>query len=156
MSSVQWPTPPPPPSKPLVPPPGAPLEQRRGMVEKTQAFQARVHCIEGVLPAVGFGNATQEIAFPVWFLERPSFVTGWQLDDGQTLDPGNFPQVHVGVAQWVLHTPIPKVSYYVGAVLAVSVTSGRENQKIIIHYQAQGKSLRSPKADATGSVDTVL
>lgn len=153
---MEWPTPPPPPrpATPLLS--GAPLQRRRGIIEKTQALQSRSHCVEGVLAAVGSGNATLPIAFPVWFLQRPSFVTGWQLDDGQTLEPDNFPQVHVGVAQWTMHTPIPNVSYFVGAVLVVSVTAGKDDQKIIVHYQAQGLALRSPKADATGSVDTVL
>jgi hypothetical protein len=154
--SLQWPTPPPPPSQVPAIPSGAPLEQRRGIVENTQAFQARVHWVTGTVPAVGAGNATKEISFPVWFLDRPAFLTGWQLDDGQTLEPNNFPRVSIGVAQWTLHTPAPHVSYYVGAVLAVSVTAGRADQKLIVHYQVQGMALRSPKADATGSVDTVL
>ena len=152
---MEWPTPPPPPRSSL-PSIGAPLQRRRGIVAKTEALQSGSHCVEGVLQAVGAGDATLPISFPVWFIDRPSFVTGWQLDDGQTLEPGNFPQVHVGVAQWTLHTPIPRVSYYVGAIIVVSVTAGKDDQKIIVHYQAAGLALRSPKADSTGSVDSVL
>lgn len=135
---------------------GAPLQRRRGIVEKAQALESRVHRIEGTLKTGGLGNGSVEVAFPVWFLDRPSWSDGWELEPSQALEVNNFPQVHVGVASWIMHTPIPHVSYYVGAVLAVLVTAGRGDQKLIIHWQAQGKALRSPRSDTTGSVDTVL
>jgi hypothetical protein len=105
---------------------------------------------------IGLGTATAEITFPVWFLERPGFSSGWELQDGQVLDANNFPAVHVGVARWVLKTPVPHASYYTGALLVLNVTAGKADQKFTIHWQAEGLCLRAPKADSSGSVDTVL
>jgi len=153
-----WPTPPSPPANRLNSQAARlaqALEQRRGVVERGQALASRVHRLQGFLDLVGTGVATFDIAFPVRFLEMPAMTSGFSLADGEVVDVFSMPSVSIGVASWKLLRPIATVTYWVGATLAITVT-GRNAQKLTAHWQAEGKCLRGPTTDSTGSVDGEL
>ena len=153
---MAWPTPPPPPRPAGRGLSARPFEQRRGQVQRAEAMRSRVHRIQGFLDLNGLGTGTQEVAFPVWFVERPSYSQGWELADGEVLEANNFPELHSGVLRFVINTPLPHVPYWTGAILFINVTAGKDTQKLVLHWQVEGKALRAPTTDSSGSVDSAL
>lgn len=145
--SQNWPTPPTPPPRRPSRATAAPFEQRRGMVDRIQAMQARTTRIHGVVKVRGGGGgaATVEVVFPVWFMELPNVTFGWSMEEGQQWDPENPSYFVPGVVRWKIEERPMQVRYFSGAVLGV-VGFGPIEQKALVHWQAEAMALRAPTA----------
>lgn len=149
------PTPPPPPSRPPTP---APLEARRGVTSRLDAITGKVHRIQGfftlTLQGDGGGEATHDVNFPVWFLERPLFTFGFEMATDQVLTAGKYPTLSLGVLRWAKKDYPAGVSYFSGATLVV-VAGGVDGQVMLVHWQVEGKALRNPSGETTTADGTI-
>lgn len=155
--SLHWPEAPRPPS-PIAGQYGisiTPFQQRQAAQQRASNAQARVFRIHGFIAVSGTGMSTQDVNFPVRFLELPALSFSWSLEDGQQLQQANFPRVDVGVARWLYEEHPMQVRYYAGAQLAITA-SGRGDQKLIVHWQAEGRTIGTLGAAADQTADGVL
>lgn len=130
--------------------PVGPQETRRSDIARIDAFLIKSTRTSGTVGTSGVGEATVEVKFPVWYVERPSVSFGGELAENEYLQEGQLPTVSVVVISWVKALDNrPAGGYFVGAKLAV-VTTGRVNtdsgqgQHMIVHWQAEGKAIRAP------------
>lgn len=135
-------------------PTASPLESRRAAVGRIDAMGAKVHRVQGFLTVDGAGEAAVEVAFPVWFIERPLCTFGGEMAENESPEAGGFPTVSVVVLAWAFQDYPGGVRYYSGARLAV-VTTGRDGHQMLVHWQAEGKALRNPVGD-TGTTDSTI
>lgn len=153
MSFPAFPPIPQPPQRPASPTP-APLEERRGAVNRIEAMTGRVHRVQGFIDVEGAGETSYEVGFPVWFFERPLFTFGGEMADNEAPEAENFPTVSVVVLGWKKQEFDMNVSYWSGAYLGI-VTTGRLGHRMTVHWQMEGKALRNPMAGAS-STDVTL
>lgn len=148
------PTPPP----PRRPPTTAPLEARRGTATRLDSVTGKVHRIQGffnlTLQGDGGGEAVLDVNFPVWFLERPLFTSGFEMGPDQVLTAGKYPTLSVGVHRWAMKDYPGGVSYFAGATL-VMVAGGVDKQVMLVHWQVEGKALRNPSGETTTADGTI-
>lgn len=143
---MEFPRIPPAPALKARPPTAAPFEARRGAAERMDSATGRVHSIQGFMEIVGSGEALLDVNFPVWFLEKPTFTFGGEMAVDQVLTVGAYPMLSVIVHRWRMKDFPNGVSYFAGATLIV-VTTGTPEQKLIGHWEAQGKALRNPSGE---------
>lgn len=125
------------------------LESRRSEVEKIQESFVRVNRIQGWIKVSGVGELVVPITWPVWFIERPSFNPGYELDEASPLDTGDFPQWSFTVSAWEKTTAGEIGEYWVGADLAL-VISGNPEQIGWVHWAMEGKALNALGTEAAG------
>jgi hypothetical protein len=130
----------------------APFQQRDAALQRAKNAQARVYRICGFLTVNGAGSTLQPVKFPLRFTEMPSMSFGWSLMEGQQLQTGAYPIVSVGVGRWTLEDHPMAIRYYAGAELAISA-SGRSDQRLIIHWQAEGQTVGTLGSSADQSAD---
>lgn len=154
--TIQWPTPPEPPSSVpgTGPDPRTPLEEQRGRVQRVDAMAPKVYRVQGFITIAGAGASLQDVNFPVKFVELPAYSFGWSLEDGQSLENGNYPRIDIGVAAW-RYEDHPRVRYYVGARLAVN-SCGRDDQRVIGHWQCEGRCLGSLASTSSLSAEQAI
>jgi hypothetical protein len=123
-------------------PASSPFEQRRVKIETQQSMQIQLNNVSGFIQVNGAGEALQDVNFPVWFVEKPTFTFGGELMDGHSPIKTKFPTISVMVARWNKEKR-GYANYYVGASLAI-VTTGDVTQQIIVHWSTVGKAIRNP------------
>jgi hypothetical protein len=136
------------------------LERRRAELSRIDDFTIKTTRVHGFVLTEGAGEAAHEITFPVTFTERPSMSFGAELADNEFVEDLSFPTVSVVVISWT-KTMIDRVGggldapgWFAGANLAI-VTSGKSDQRVWVHWQAEGKALRDP-VNQVGDTDATL
>lgn len=129
------------------------LEGRRGEVERQRSVQGGSHRISGFVEVAGAGEVLADVNFPVWFIERPSMSFGGELGPNEPLEVENYPTVSVMVKSWAKRQKAG-ADYFTGATLIV-VTSGPEKQRVIAHWQMEGRALVNPLL-STGSTSDAI
>lgn len=145
-------------------PPRAPvfsaLERRRADLGRVDDFVIKTTRVTGFVLTEGAGEAAHDVEFPVTFTERPSMSFGGELADNQFVEDLAFPTVSVVVISWIKSMTgrvgggLDAPGWFVGASLAI-VTSGKTDQRMWVHWQAEGKALRDP-VNQLGDTDEVL
>lgn len=138
------------------PRPPAPItfEARRGTANRLDAITGKLHSVQGFIDIIGSGEAILDVNFPVWFLEKPTFTFGAEMAPDQVLTTGQYPMVSIIVHRWAMKDFPQGVSYFAGATLII-VTTGTDEQKLIGHWQAQGKALRNPGGETITADGTI-
>lgn len=136
------------------PPTAAPFEARRGAANRLDAATGKLHSIQGFIEISGSGEALLDVNFPVWFLERPTFTYGGEMAADQVLVAGQYPMLSVLVHRWLKKDYPNGVSYFAGATLII-VTTGPAEQRLLGHWQAQGKALRNPTGETITADGTI-
>lgn len=136
------------------------IERRRADLNRIDDFTIKTTRVHGFVLTEGAGEAAHEITFPVTFTERPSMSFGGEMDENQFVEDLSFPTVSVVVVSWT-KTMTDRVGgglgapgWFAGATLAI-VTSGKTDQRMWVHWQAEGKALRDPVRE-TGKTDDTL
>lgn len=130
-----------------------PFEQRRADLDRIDSMMVKVHTVTGWLDVTNAGEASVDVNFPVWFIEKPGFYFGGELADGFSPVETDFPTISVMVLRWDIETR-GLGEYWVGATLGV-VTTGAADQKVTVHWHMEGKALRNPVGDNGETEDTV-
>lgn len=137
-----------------------PLENRRSNVDRINSHGIKIHVYSVDSPVVGVGEAIIEIPFPVLFVERPGFTSGFSLDENVSPQLTNFPTYSAVVVQWV-RQPKKTTSdnansfLYAGAILSVRLT-GDVSQRATLHTRFEGKAMRNPLTDYDLDLTSVL
>lgn len=118
------------------------FDRRQAERLRAQAVQVQVTQASGFVTTTGSGEGLVDIFFPNWFVEKPAFSFGAELDVNQAPVRQQFPTVSVVVANWRIENK-GLASYWSGATLAI-VTTGPATQVTIVHWQANGKALSAP------------
>lgn len=120
------------------------IEQRRQDLSRVDDFLIKNTAVSGRILVVGAGETVVEVAFPVWFIERPNFTYGGELEEGQSIEAENFPTISGIVETWTMKKAERLGGgYYVGARV-ICVTTGKENQNIYLHWRCEGKAITNP------------
>jgi len=130
-----------------------PFEQRRGQVERGRSVEGRIHKVFITINLIGSGEVLADVNFPVWFQEKPAVSSGGEMAENEVIVDTQFPTISVIVKSWVKQKR-DLAEYFTGATLIV-VTSGVPGQKMIAHFQAEGKALRNPLGGLGGLGDTI-
>lgn len=136
------------------PPTVAPLEARRGAAARLDSLSGKVHTIMGFFDLINAGEALIDVNFPVWFLQRPLVHFGAEMAEGQVLTAGAYPTISLVVHRWTMKDYPNNVSYFAGATL-VAVSTGVDDQRLIVHWSATGVALRNPGGE-TLTVDGAI
>ena len=132
-----------------------PFERRRADLSQVEQQSIRHTRVTGFELTVGAGEATVEVDFPVWFTEKPSMSFGGELEENEYLVERKFPTVSVVVVSWKkAQADRPGGGWYVGAVLA-TVTTGRTEHRMWVHWQAEGKAITNPSVSTGGSGEAI-
>lgn len=124
------------------------VEQRRATLRRAEDAVIKPTRVSGFEKTVGAGEVSVTVKFPVWFVQRPSMSFGAELEEGQFVQDLLFPTVSVVVIKWTKKYPERAGGYYVGCVLAC-VTTGKEDQRVVIHWQAEAKAMSIPSQPHT-------
>lgn len=103
----------------------------------------KLHRATGFVTVQGTGEASLDVYFPVWYVERPGISFGCELDAGHSAVEGSFPTASVVVGRWITETRGDLSTWYRGAHLLI-VTTGTEGHQVIIHWHAEGKAMVNP------------
>ena len=141
--------------KPIAQPDSLGAETRRSEVEKTRETFVKVNRVAGWEKVVGVGELAIPITWPVWFIERPTFGEGYELDAASPPETGNFPQYSITVLSWEKEIVDAIREYWVGATLGV-VIQGNPEQIGWVHWQMEGKALHQAGAGEGGGLDDVI
>lgn len=126
-----------------------PFETRRADLARVEAALIKPTRVTGFELTHGAGEATIEVKFPVWFVQKPSMSFGGELDEGEFVEEGKFPTVSVVVVSWVMAQKERDGGWFVGAALAV-VTTGKDDQRMWVHWQAEAKAIANPSSPGSG------
>ena len=133
------------------------METRRREVERVDEMLVKVYFVHGKILVEGTGEATVDVNFPVLFTEMPNLSHGWSLDEdsNQFATTGEFPTVNVGAVTWAKEGVTDGFrGYYRAATLGLIIT-GKEDQKLWVHWTMVAKALRNPR-NTMGDLDQEL
>lgn len=118
---------------------------------RVDAFLIKPVAVTGRELTVGVGEVLIDIHFPVWFVERPNMTFGGELDENDFVTDRKHPTVSMVVVAWE-KKQADRVGggYYVGAQIAC-VTTGRVDNRIWLHWRAEGDAMQNPVVDMTGT-----
>lgn len=122
--------------------------------DRLSSQAGRVHTISGLFYVMGTGEATQEIKFPVRYVERPVCTFGAEVAPDSNITDGGFPTYSVTVGGWELEEINAAQILYVGATLFI-VTAGAIGQNLWIHWSARGRAITSPYS-ITPNTDSIV
>lgn len=111
--------------------------------ERVDSVTDRIIRLFGVIDVEGTGEALFDIKFAALFLEQPSYSRGWQLADGEVVQTGSFPTLDMGVHSYSFTKSANGLRYYDGAKMLFVVT-GIASQRLIAHYQFEGRAIVPP------------
>ena len=131
-------------------------ERRREDLQRIDQMSVKVTRVSGRVLLIGSGEATVDIPFPVYFVERPIFGFGGEMDDNFRVEALSFPTISAIVVDWVRVKAIENVTpgYYESATVA-AVTTGQSDQQIWLHYSFEAQAIRNPITTATTLEDTL-
>lgn len=118
------------------------IDARRSHLQRGEQVLIAPTRVVGVVNVTNSGEVLVSVEFPVWFTERPSFSFGGELTGGFSPQQGTYPTISVLVASWNNVTR-GLGTYWAGAALAI-VTTGEENQQMIVHWQMEGHAMQNP------------
>lgn len=130
-----------------------------GVFKGFQSEQARVEqfltkptSATGRELTINAGEVIIPVTFGVWFIERPTMTFGGEMDAGDFVEAQKFPTVSGVVVEWTRSKPDrSNGGYYVGARVCC-VTTGRTEQRIWLHWRAEGKALANPAVSLGGEL----
>jgi hypothetical protein len=119
--------------------------QEHSEAARVSESSAEFQVVQGFLTVDKAGEVSVDVNFPVRFIERPSLSFGGELDGNHFPEAGNYPTVSVVVARWTkdLIDTTRDEGFYSGATLMV-VTTGKSDQKMIVHWQMSGRAFKNP------------
>lgn len=123
--------------------PGGAIELRRGEIERINESGAQYFKVSGEIEVVNPGEAAISVNFPTFFVDKPAFSFGAQLDAGQNTTLGNLPTCSIVVIAWHKSVRPDGSNIYVGAQFAI-VTTGPSDQVMLVQWHMEGVGLRSP------------
>lgn len=121
-------------------------EARRHDIQRIDDFLIKPTRVSGFYEIIFDGTSTAQealldVVFPVWFVDRPAMSFGGELVR-DLVEDGNYPTISCVVVAWEKVNDLrPGGGYYSGATLAV-VATGRMEERMIVHWQAEAKALR--------------
>lgn len=124
-------------------------ERRRSDIVHSQETQATEHIVKGSTEIEGAGETFLEVAFPVVYINKPTFMLAGELGSLSSPVPGAFPTLSAIVVSWDIDTPDLDLygaslrQHYRGATLAV-VTTGVETQTMRVHWTFMGMAITNP------------
>ncbi len=136
------------------------IERRRADLGRIDDFTIKTTRVSGFILTEGAGEGLHDLTFPVTFTERPSMSFGAELETNQFVEDLAFPTVSVVVVSWVkamtdrVGGGVNAPGWFTGAMLAI-VTTGKNEQRMWIHWQAEGKALRDPVNELGGTGGTL-
>jgi len=128
------------------------MEARRTDINRANDARIKPTHVSGFYEFSFQGPATTqellvEVDFPCWFVDRPAFSYGNELQRDILVD-GSYPQLAATVVSWKrVHEIRPGGGYWTGATFAV-VASGREGDAMILHWQMDAKAMQIPGGTA--------
>lgn len=130
---------------------GGGAEQRRQDLARIENFTIKNTAVSGRVLIVGAGEVIVVVNFPIWFTERPVFTFGGELDEGEFVQATIMPTVSAVVQDWIKKKPERNNGgYYVGANV-ICVTTGKLDQKVWLHWRAEGKGMSNPSVSGDDS-----
>jgi len=127
-------------------------ERRRSDIVHSQEIQATEHIVKGSTEIKGAGETFLEVALPVVYIDKPTFMFAGELGSLTSPVPGAFPTLSAIVVSWDVITPDLDLygaslrQHYRGATLAV-VTTGVETQMMRLHWTFMGMALTNPTVE---------
>lgn len=139
------------------PRPRGAMEQRRTTVGRIDAFTVKHTFVVGRAILLGAGEATIDINFPVWFIEKPVLTVAGDLLDGSFAAADFFPTTSGMVTNWTVERDVPGAfeGYYTAARILV-VTSGKLDQISSVNYMFEARAMRNPLNQTSDEVDGVI
>lgn len=115
---------------------------------RVDAFLIKPTSVTGRELINGVGEVLVDVSFPVWFTERPNVSFGGELDTNDSPTDTQFPTVSVVVVAWQMKKEERLGGgYFIGCNLAV-VTGGRKDNRIWVHWRAEGAAMKNPAVDS--------
>lgn len=132
------------------------LQQTRDDHSRVRDMTVKVTRVTSRVLVVGTGEVSIDVKFPVRFGERPIFTFGGELGENQSPTGGIYPTISAVVQSWDKVDEIQPGygGYYLGATILV-VTTGREGQRMWLHWAMEAKALRNPVATIDTTDDTI-
>lgn len=128
-----------------------PFETRRSTVNRINSLGVKLHEYSVETLITGVGEVPMLIAFPVYFVERPSFTFGLAMDDNSAVVAGNFPTYSITVTAWdKLQKQGDNVGWFYRGAALVAVLTGDITQRAWATTTFTGKALRNPISGSTG------
>lgn len=123
-------------------------ERRRGNVEGGRRIEGAVYSCAGRIGLVGVGETTEDISFPVTYLNEPTFNYGSALGENQSITAGEIPYAVGMVRRWEVK-PRPDDPFnplYIGANLIIIVFGPEDATDLvtIFHWRMEGPALVNP------------
>lgn len=122
--------------------------------QKIDSVTDRIIKLYGLIETIGTGEALFDISFAAQFLELPSYSRGWHLSEGQVVSTGSYPSCDMGVHSFAYETKPNGIRYYTGAKMLFVIT-GIPGQRIVSHYQFEGRAIVPPVNTAQLAEDIV-
>lgn len=131
------------------------LEARRTQVERIEGMAGQVTTVHGFIELEGAGELTIPVKFPIRFIEKPSFSFGAEMAENEQIVVKKFPTCSGVVLTWAFGVREDTGDRYYDGCTLIVVTTGQETQRMIFHYQMEGKALRNPLTQI-GSADGTI
>jgi hypothetical protein len=120
--------------------------------DRIDKFLIKPTSVTGRELTLNAGEVLIDITFGLWFVERPCMTFGGELDANDFVEALKFPTVSGVVVEWVMkQSERLGGGYYVGARIA-AVTTGRVEQRVWVHWRAEGKAMVNPSLVMDGSL----
>jgi len=134
------------------PGPSGVFKQFQSEEMRVNEFLTKPTSVTGRELTMNAGEVIIPITFGVWFIERPNVTFGGELDDGDFVEAGAFPTVSGVIVRWTRQKPERNNGgYFVGAEVCC-VTTGRDEQRIWLHWRAEGKAMANPAVSLGGDL----
>lgn len=127
---------------------------RRGIQSAVKANQSNQNRIDEFLIkttsvcgrdlTVNAGEVIIEVNFNVWFVERPTMTFGGELDANDFVADTQFPTVSGVVTEWVMKQAERLGGGYFSGCRFAAVTTGKADQRVWVHWRAEGKAMVNP------------
>lgn len=132
------------------------LAQRNQQIDadRVGSVTDRIIRLYGLIDVNDTGEALVDISFAALFIEVPSYSRGWQLAEGQVVAAGSYPTMDMGVHSFTYDTSSNGLRYYTGAKM-IFVVTGIPDQRLIAHYQFEGRAIVPPVVLDVRAEDTV-
>lgn len=119
------------------------LDTRRRDVDRIDSMLVDRCVVEGTFKMLGSGEGSIDINFPVQFIEKPIFNSGYELESGHAPSSGEVPTCTATVIDWKTVKRPGDALYYVGCRVVVR-TTGNSTLESHVHVYFHGKHLKNP------------
>src|SRR5687767_3614383 len=105
------------------------FESRRGEVERVAQLGVQIYTVTEFVQVDGTGQNIGDVNFPVQFIEKPSFWSGFVMGPNEAVDADDIPRTSALVLEWIVRRAVPDGFYYTGARIGYVVENGRLDQR---------------------------